>query len=119
MATDPTVPSGYIGGSLTLSAGVSAYLLALIQAQLDPHCPGAAMEVNLFSDSTNSSSDTVKVGSVQVTDGADVDDTHFGYALSPGGSRNYRTSYPGASSPVARLKVYCKSSAKLHVEIIP
>lgn len=51
----PLIPSGYVAGTITISAlqaGVPQQLLTLIQAQLDANCPGAGQEVTIQVDAT-------------------------------------------------------------------
>ena len=111
---NPLTAPSYIAGTLTISGaqiGVPQYLLALIQAQLEPNCPGAALLVTVCSD-TNS----VLIGASSRIAGA-LSATNYGYALQAGGSSYRFTGGAGNSAPIADLQVFCATAATLHVEI--
>ncbi len=109
----PLFPAGYVAGTITISAGQAnspQQLLALIQAQLDPNCPGAGQEVTIQAESL-----TVYVGRTNKV--GDLSNTNYGYQLTAGSSRTYRaTSLPGAWSPVGDLQVYM-AAGTFHVEV--
>jgi hypothetical protein len=112
----PLFPAGYVAGTITIGAGQAGtpqQLLALIQAQLDPNCPGAGQEVTLQSDSTGA----LYIGRASSLAGA-LSATNFGYVLPAGiSSRTYRTSFPGSHSPVGDLQVFMASTGTFHVEV--
>jgi hypothetical protein len=112
----PLFPAGYVAGTITISAaqaGAPQQLLALIQAQLDPNCPGAGQEVTIQSDSSGA----LYIGRQSKLGGA-LSATNFGYVLGPGvGSRTYRTSFPGSHSPVGDLQVFMVATGTFHVEV--
>jgi hypothetical protein len=115
------MPAGYVAGTITISAGQAntpQQLLTLIQAQLDPNCPGAGQEVTLQTDSSGA----VYVGEQNLV-GA-LSTTNYGYCLDKaqtgfvgGASRTYRTSFPGSHSPVGDLSVLMITSGTFHVEV--
>ena len=117
----PLFAAGYVAGTITISAqqaGVPQQLLALVQAQLDPNCPGAGQEVTLQTDSSGA----LYVGE-QNKAGA-LSTTNYGYVLDAaqtglvaGASRTYRTSFPGAHSPVGDLSVLMTAAGTFHVEV--
>lgn len=112
---NPMNPPSYIAGTITISAGQAGTpqsLLTLIQNQLNPNCPGSGMEVNLQTDDSGALFVGVanKIGALS--------NTNYGYQLGAGGvSRTYRTSFPGASSPVGSLQVLMNSAGTFHVEV--
>jgi hypothetical protein len=111
----PLMPSGYVAGTITISAGqagVPQQLLALIQAQLDANAAGAGYEVTLQTDSSGA----LYVGR-QSTLGGALSSTNYGYQLPSGGSsRTYRSGFPGAHSPVGDLMVLMTATGTFHVE---
>jgi hypothetical protein len=114
-AGSPLFPAGYVAGTIEISAGqagVPQQLLALIQAQLDPNCPGAGAEVTLQTDTSG----VLYVGR-QSSLGGPLSTTNYGYALQPLGSRTYRTSFPGNHSPVGDLQVLMAAAGTFHVEV--
>lgn len=114
---NPLVAPGYIAGTITITGAqisVPQSFLALIQAQLEANCPGAALYVNLYADSANTKS--VKVGAPSGIGGA-LSDTNYGYALAAGGSAYKWSTGAGISAPIADLQLFCSAEATLHVEI--
>ena len=117
----PLFPAGYVAGTITISAGqanVPQQLLALIQAQLDPNCPGAGQEVTLQTDTSGA----LYVGEQNST--GPLSTTNYGYVLDKGqtgfvagASRTYRTTFPGTHSPVGDLMVLMAASGTFHVEV--
>ncbi len=117
----PLFPSGYVAGTITISAGQAnapQNLLTLIQAQLDANCPGAGREVTLQTDSSG----VLYVGETNLI--GDLSTTNYGYALdkaqtgfTAGASRTYRTTFPGTHSPVGDLMVLMAASGTFHVEV--
>lgn len=111
----PLYPAGYVAGTITISpaqAGVPQQLLALVQAQLDPNCPGAGQEVQLQADASG----TLYIGEASPLGGA-LSTTNYGYLLTSGSSRIYRTTFPGRHSPVGDLQVLMTLSGTFHVEV--
>ena len=119
----PLFPAGYVAGTITISAGqanVPQQLLALIQAQLDPNCPGAGQEVTLQTDTSGA----LYVGEQSPLGGA-LSTTNYGYVLDKsqvagylaGASRTYRTTFPGTHSPVGDLMVLMAAAGTFHVEV--
>jgi hypothetical protein len=108
----PLLPSGYVAGTITLSDTSPHNLLTLIQVQLDVNCVGAGQEVTIQADTSG----TVYVGN-QSPIGGPLSTTNFGYQLTPGASRTYRTSFPGNSAPVGSLEVLMNPAGTLHVEV--
>ena len=108
---NPLNAPSYIAGTLTLSAGTVAFLIDLIKAQLEPNCPGAALMVNLTSDT-----DAVYVGASNRIAGA-LSAANYGYKLDGGGSSYKCSTGAGNSAPIADIQLLCASQATLHVEI--
>ena len=118
----PLFPSGYVAGTITISAGQAGTpqsLLALIQAQLDANCPGAGQEVTIQADATGA----VYIGRASPIAGA-LATTNYGYVLDAasgsfvaGASRTYRTTFPGSHSPVGDLQVLMTGAGTFHVEV--
>lgn len=116
----PLLPSGYIAGTITLSDSNPHQLLALIQAQLDPNCPGAGQEINLQADASGA----VYVGEQNLI--GVLSTSNYGYvldkaqgALLAGASRTYRSGFPGHGSPIGTLQVLMNGGGTFHVEVIP
>lgn len=118
----PLFPAGYVAGTITISAGqanVPQQLLALIQAQLDPNCPGAGQEVTLQTDTSGA----LFVG--EQNSAGPLSTTNYGYVLDKsqvagylaGASRTYRTTFPGTHSPVGDLMVLMAAAGTFHVEV--
>jgi hypothetical protein len=107
----PLFPSALVSGTLTIADSNPHLLLALIQAQLDPNCKGSGYEVTLSADSS-----TVYVGRPSPIAGA-LSTSNYGYALQPGQSRTYRSSFPGEHSPVGDLQVLISGGGTLHAEV--
>ena len=108
---NPLNAPGYVAGTLTLSAGAVTNLLDLIKAQLEPNCPGAAIMVNLTSDT-----DLVYVGASSRIAGA-LSATNYGYLLASGGSVYKCSAGAGNSAPIANIQLLCAAGATLHVEV--
>ncbi|SRR6266478_6034045 len=109
----PLFPAGYTAGTITISAGQAntpLQLLALIQAQLDPNCPGAGEEVTIQAESV-----TLYIGRESKL-GGPLSSSNYGYLLTGGSSRTYRSGFPGAHSPVGDLQVYM-AAGTFHVEV--
>ena len=110
----PLLPSGYVAGTITISAGqanVPQQLLALIQAQLDLNCPGAGQEVTI-----QATSASLYVGRESPLAGP-LSSSNYGYVLVAGASRTYRTTFPGAHSPVGDLQVLMTATGTFQVEV--
>jgi hypothetical protein len=112
---------GYVAGTITISAGqagVPQNLLALIQQQLEPNCPGAAQEVTIQATVSN-----VYVGRYNAI--GPLSTANFGYVLQAafsgsvaGSSRTYRSSFPGHGSPVNDLQVVLTAAGSFQVEVV-
>ena len=111
----PLLPVGYVGGTITISAGQAGTpqnLLALIQAQLDPNCPGSGQEIQIQSDASG----PVYIGRSNLAGALSA--TNYGYQLPYAfTSRTYRSGFPGASSPVGDLWVFMAAAGTFHVEV--
>lgn len=99
----------YVAIEVTLTNANQAYqLLSLLQA-IEATCPGAAREVILQADSTNSA--TVLVGDGKISA------SRFGYQLWPRESRTYRAEYQGVL--LGNIFVFSTSAGqKLGVELM-
>lgn len=110
-APTPSIPAGYVGGSVIVPPGEPVSLLALIQQQLTPNCPGSSMELLLEAD------DSILVGCASTIAGP-LSETNFAYELLPGGPpRVYRSSFPGHCTPLGDLQVFATAGGVLHVEV--
>jgi hypothetical protein len=117
----PLFPAGYVAGTIAIGAGQAGapqQLLALVQAQLDPNCPGAGQEVTLQTDSSGA----LYVGEPNAV--GPLSTTNYGYCLDAaqsgfvaGASRTYRTAFPGSHSPVGSLSVLMTGAGTFHVEV--
>jgi hypothetical protein len=115
MTPSPTVPAAYVAGTITLPANTVANVLALIQAQLAPNCPGAGIEFQISADASNTA--PVQAGARSQLGGA-VSATNWAYQLAAGGAaRGYRAAYPGTYTPLGELQVFSTAAAILHVEV--
>lgn len=118
---NPLFPAGYVAGTVTISAGqagVPQQLLALIQAQIDPNCPGAGQEVTLQTDNSGALyvGEPNKIGPLSASNyGYCLDTAQSGFVA--GASRTYRTAFPGAHSPVGSLFVLMTGAGTFHVEV--
>jgi hypothetical protein len=110
------IPCAYIAGTINVTAGSVQNLLTLIQAQLTPDCPGAAAEFQIQADTANTG--TVEFGAASSIAGA-LSATNYGYSLAANAIRLYRSTYPGASSPIGDVQVFSAAAAILHVEVRP
>lgn len=116
MTPSPTVPAGYVAGTINLPAGTVSSLLTLIQAQLATNCPGTAVEFQIAADVGNSGS--VYAGASSSIRGP-LSATNWAYELTPGGAaRGYRSAYPGTNTPLGNLQLFSVSAAVLHVEVL-
>lgn len=116
MTPSPAVPAGYVAGMLNLPANTVSNLLALIQAQLAPNCPGTAVEFQVSSDAGNTGA--VFVGAASQLRGP-LSATNWAYQLEPGGAaRGYRSAYPGTNTPLGELQLLSATAAVLHVEVL-
>lgn len=80
------VDSAYVAGVITLTNAGQAYnLLALIRAQVDINCPGAARSFNLYAAHANSA--LVYIGSGKVSN------TNYAYVLNADDMRGYESDY--------------------------
>lgn len=110
----PLIPSGYVGGTITISAGIAntpQQLLALIQLQLDVNCKGAGYEITIQATTGN-----LYVGR-ESPSGGPLSTTNYAYVLVPGASRTYRSSFPGEHSPVGDLQVLMTAAGSFQVEV--
>ena len=113
---NPASPAGYVAGSITLAANTVANVLALIQAQLAPNCPGTAVEFQISGDAANTQ--PVMAGAASSL-GGPLSATNWAYELKPGcTARGYRSAYPGTSTPIGELQVFSTAAAVLHVEVV-
>ena len=111
----PSIPAPYVGGTISLDAGVVSGLLNLIQKDLAKNCPGSCTELQLWADANNFGS--IMVGSYSQLAGP-LSATNYAYKLTPtSGPRVYRSTYPGQSVPLGDLQVLAASAATLHVEV--
>lgn len=110
----PLLPSGYVGGTITISAGQAnapQQLLALIQAQLDKNCKGAGYEITI-----QATTASVYIGRESPL-GGPLSATNYAYVLLAGSSRTYRSSFPGEHSPVGDLQVFMTATGSFQVEV--
>lgn len=110
----PSVPPPYVAGRVLLAANTVVSLLELVQRQLEPNCPGAAVEVALTADVNNPGS--VYLGAHSYLAGP-LTATNWGYELRPGDVRVYQSTYPGSSTPLGALQILATSQSWLHVEV--
>jgi len=113
----PLFPAGLVAGTITISGGqigVPQQLLTLIQAQLDPNCPGAGYEVYIENDLAVGS--TLYVGR-ESKNGGPLSATNYGRAFLPGAGYTFRSGFPGSHSPVGDLQVFASAAATFHVVI--
>lgn len=107
-----SVPPAYVAGSIVCPPNQPTNLLALIQQQLQPNCPGSAHELVISAD------ESVLVGSASAIGGA-LTAANFAYELAPGGQpRIYRSSFPGSSCPLGDLQLFAAAAATVHVEVV-
>jgi len=112
----PLIPSGYVAGTITISAGQAGSpqnLFDLIRAQLDPNCVGVGREINIQNDFA---SGTLYIGGPNPILGA-LSTSNYGYALVPGAARTYRSSFPGNAASVGDLQVLLAATGTFHVEV--
>jgi hypothetical protein len=115
MTPSAAVPVPYVAGTLTVPANTVMNVLALIQAQLAPNCPGTAVEFQINADATNTGN--VYVGAASQFGGA-VSASNWAYQLTPGGeARGYRSTYPGTNTPLGEIEVFSPAPAILHIEL--
>jgi len=111
----PQIPAPYVPGSVFVPAGAVSNLLALIQQQLSPNCPGTAVEFLIAADTTNAGS--ILVGGASSLGGPLTQD-NYAYELTPTSPpRIYRSTYPGGNTPVGELQVLAPAGGYLHVEV--
>lgn len=110
----PSVPPPYVAGRVLVPPGAPANLLSLVQQQLDPDCPGAAVEVALTADASNGGS--IYLGAYSYR-GGPLTATNWGYELRPGDVRVYQSTYPGNSTPLGALQILVTGPSWLHVEV--
>jgi hypothetical protein len=102
-----------VSGTISLTGGVVAGVLELIQQQLNPNCPGTSVEFRIFADAGNQV--PVFVGQSGATE---VSCTNYGAVLTPmSGERKYRASFPGSGTPQGLIQVFAEANAKIHVEV--
>lgn len=107
----PAIPASYVGGSVAVPPDEPVSLLALIQQQLTPNCPGSSQTLVL------SSEDSILVGSASAIAGP-LSETNYAFELTPGGPpRIYGSSFPGNSTPLGDLQVFATAGGVLHVEV--
>jgi hypothetical protein len=104
----PSIPPGYVGGTIVVPAGSPQNILLLIQQQLQPNCPGTCVQFRLEADSD------MYVGAASFY-GGPLSADNFAYELVPGTPRIYQSAFPGSSTPIGDLQVL--GSGALHVEI--
>jgi hypothetical protein len=104
------VDSQYVAGVITLANANQAYnILALIRAQIDPNCPGAARSFNLYAAHANSA--LVYIGSGVVSA------TNYAYVLNADDMRGYASDYQNVI--VAALSAFSTSAGmQLGVEVM-
>lgn len=110
----PSVPPPFVAGRVSVAANTITNLLDLVHRQLDPRCPGAAVEVALTADALNVSS--VYLGAYSFLAGP-LTAQNWGFELKPGDVRVYQSTYPGSSTPLGALQVLASSQSWLHVEV--
>lgn len=111
----PSVPTPYVAGTIAIPPNQPVSLLALIQDQIAPDCPGTSVEFLLYADPTNVA--PVWVGAASRLGGA-VNTVQSAYNLTPMGEpRLYRSGYPGTSTAIGVVQVLSQAPAKLHVEV--
>lgn len=116
MTPSPTIPTAYVAGTITLPANTVSNVLALIQAQLAPNCPGTAVEFQIAADAANTA--PVQAGARSRL-GGPLSATNWAYELEAGSTaRGYRSAYPGTNTPLGELQVFSTAVAVLHVEVI-
>ena len=108
---NPLTAPSYIAGTITLAPGVVTDLLTVIIAQLEPNCPGAALMVNIQSDTDN-----VYIGRWNQLKGA-LSASNYGYKLDADGNSYRSSAGAGNSASVADIHLLCAGEAVLHVEI--
>lgn len=86
-------------------------LLALIQAQLDPNCPGAARAFEI-----QAAAATIYIGRQNLA-GA-LSPSNYGYELVAGANKSYGSSFPGSNAPVGDLQVYMAAAGTFNVEVL-
>lgn len=120
----PLLPSSYVAGTITISAGQAGtpqQLLALIQAQLDANCPGVAYILTIQADASN----PVYIGRQTPLGGA-LSTTNYGVLLdkaqSPllaGANKVYQSAFPGSHAPIGDIQVLMSGAGNtFHVEVI-
>lgn len=114
--SNPATPVGYIAGNISLAANTVSNLLTLIQQQLEPNCPGTAVEFQIAADAGNTQ--VVNVGA-RSRIGGPVSAINWAYQLVAGGTaRGYRSVYPGANTPIGQLQLFSTAAAVIHCEIV-
>lgn len=110
----PVLPSGYVAGTITISgaqADQPQQLLALIQVQLDPNCPGAAYTLTIQIDTTPI------YGGRQNAAGA-LSSSNYGWTLQSNyASRAIQSAFPGVHAPIGDIEIYM-AAGTFHVEVI-
>jgi hypothetical protein len=111
---NPSIPVGYVAGTLILPLNAPLSLLLLIQNQLEPDCPGSATELQLIAGAGSQ----LYFGAASRV-GGPLSPTNYAYQLQPGFARLYRSTYPGNSVPLGELQVYAagNSATYLYVEV--
>lgn len=111
----PSTPVGYVAGIVFLPVNVVRNLLELIQQQIEPDCPGAATEMQLIGGGPSGA--IILIGAASRLRGP-LSASNFGYQLTPGVARLYRSTYPGNSVPIGQIQALCVTSgAYLNVEV--
>lgn len=109
----PAVPAPYVAGAIFAPVGQVANVLALIQQQLSPNCPGTSVSFRIGLDATG----PVYVGAASSI-GGPLSATNYAYQLKVAGDyRLYTTSYPGNSTPIGELQVLAPNGDYLQVEV--
>lgn len=110
-----SVPPSYVAGVVELNAGKVTNLLDAIQDQLQPNCPGTAVEMQIWADSGNMGS--VIVGAASHLKGP-LSQDNWAYKLTASSPpRVYRSTYPGSSVPIGDLQLLSPSGGKIHIEV--
>jgi hypothetical protein len=112
---NPATPAPYVAGRLQITPMIVHDLLNLIQGQIDPDCPGTSVDLTLVADTNNGQ--PIFVGANSKYAGP-LNTNNWAYVLNPGDMRIYQATYPGNTTPLGRLQLYCVSPTVLHIEVV-
>jgi hypothetical protein len=114
----PLLPTGFVAGTITISAGQAGTpqnLLTLVAAQLDANVSRTPYYIRIEADSSG----VVYIGAPSPLLGA-LATTNYGRLLatgSPGGNAVFESYFPGAQPSGQQLSVLMSGSGTFHVEI--